>query len=50
MAANIDDFDFDPDKLRQKYKEERDNVFVQMETSNTKKLKEIFPILLKIPM
>ena len=24
MAANIDDFDFDPDKLRQKYKEERD--------------------------
>ena len=24
MAANIDSYDFDPDQLRQKYKEERD--------------------------
>ena len=24
MAANIENFDFDPDKLREKYKEERD--------------------------
>ena len=24
MAANIETFDFDPEKLRQKYKEERD--------------------------
>ena len=25
MAANIEKFDFDPEKLRQKYREERDN-------------------------
>ena len=24
MAANIENFDFDPEKLRQKYREERD--------------------------
>ena len=24
MAANIEKFDFDPEKLRQKYREERD--------------------------
>ena len=38
MAANIEKFDFDPEKLRQKYKERREiNVFVQMATISIRK-------------
>ena len=38
MAANIETFDFDPEKLRQKYKEERDK---RIRTDGNDQYKEV---------